>query len=269
MKTLSRGAIEATGHCLETRPGVALYAVRIAPRAGKRAPGGSVLICPPLLEEQHWSYRTLQSIAVALARSGVESWRFDLSGTGNSSGQIGVFEDWLSDLDGMISFVAERSVAPIRLLGLRFGAFLVCAGAARSGHACDLALLEPVSDPERHVRQMLHLSTLAGSTTISRDGSVIDHLGYPLPREWRESVADARADIVLPDTVGRVLIVSLQKPRASGREALERWLSGLIPSTVEREECHVPLPPFWNRLGLTVSCLLNDLLVGWVRERAS
>ena len=79
------------------------------PARGRSAAKYNVLICPPLGHEfvrTHWALRNLAS---KLSRKGVNVFRFDYRGTGDSSGEI-------EDVASLQDFVSDATYAAVELL---------------------------------------------------------------------------------------------------------------------------------------------------------
>ena len=112
-----------------------------------------VVIVPPFGWEDICSYRPLRSLARSLASQGIAVLRFDLPGTGDSSGSAldsDLFPAWIRSVqEAMAELKAVSGVQAVSVLGIRLGAMLALAaastgtpiknlilwGASASGHA--------------------------------------------------------------------------------------------------------------------------------------
>src|SRR5438874_5834071 len=84
-----------------------------------------VLIVPPFGWEDVCSYRPLRFLARMLAQSGFPVLRFDLPGTGDSSGDaLGreLFEAWIQSIDDAAAELrAATGVTNVAVVGMRLG----------------------------------------------------------------------------------------------------------------------------------------------------
>jgi pimeloyl-ACP methyl ester carboxylesterase len=112
-----------------------------------------VVIVPPFGWEDICSYRSLRSLARSLASRGIAVLRFDLPGTGDSSGSAldsDLFPAWIRSVqEALAKLKAVSGVQSVSVLGIRLGAMLALAavstgtpikklilwGASAKGHA--------------------------------------------------------------------------------------------------------------------------------------
>jgi len=99
---------------------------------------------PPFGWEDVCSYRPLRFLAKTLAASGIPVMRFDLPGTGDSSGSAlnsGLFEAWVQSIDDAAAELrAIAGVEDVAVAGIRLGALLALTAAARGSNLQDLIL---------------------------------------------------------------------------------------------------------------------------------
>jgi alpha-beta hydrolase superfamily lysophospholipase len=91
-----------------------------------------VLICQPLGHEYSRSHRNLQQFSVQLAQQGFDVFRFDYSGTGNSSGvsESAVTADYIADIQAAASQLrAQSQCKELSIISLRMGAPLALSAA--------------------------------------------------------------------------------------------------------------------------------------------
>jgi pimeloyl-ACP methyl ester carboxylesterase len=139
--------------------------------AGEAEP--AVLFCPSMGQEALRGYRLFVVLADRLSRAGVASLRFDLHGTGDSSGDDldGDLEGWVEDL-----LVADdelrraRPGGPVVWIALRLGAAL-CAMASRSARQRPDALLfvDPVVDGPCYLAELQRADRLGLMRTFGAD----------------------------------------------------------------------------------------------------
>ncbi len=100
----------------------------------KRCEALGVVMAPPLGWDDICSYRPLRFVARRLAQDGFPVLRFDLPGTGDSSGDAmdgGLLQAWVQSVsDAAAELRRTAGVERIALSGVRFGAMLVLAAAA-------------------------------------------------------------------------------------------------------------------------------------------
>jgi len=123
-----------------------------------------ILIVPPFGWEDVCSYRPLRFLARTLAGNGIPSLRFDLPGTGDSSGDAcdtGLFSAWVQAVgDAADDLRACTGVQEVAVLGVRMGAILGLLAAARGANLQDLILWGPSVAGRPVVRELRAFSKL-------------------------------------------------------------------------------------------------------------
>ena len=103
-----------------------------------------VLIVPPFGWENVCSYRPLRFMGRTFAANGIPALRFDLPGTGDSSGgarDCGLFNAWIQSVgDAAGELRKTTGVADVAVVGIRLGAMLAVMAAARGSNLQDLVL---------------------------------------------------------------------------------------------------------------------------------
>jgi len=133
-----------------------LYGVYHSPHRTTDAPPRAVVICSPLGQEYLRSHWAIKLLAKQLARGGAHVLRFDLSGHGNSPGNIDDLQSlqtWTNDIGQAVDWIREKSNATnVMLLGLRFGAMLSAPAAKQRHDVHSLVAWEPVArtNPATH-----------------------------------------------------------------------------------------------------------------------
>ena len=117
-----------------------------------------VLVVPPFGWEDVCSYRPLRFLAKRLAESRIPVMRFDLPGTGDSSGDAldsGLFEAWIQSVDDAATELrAVTGVKDVAVIGIRLGALLALAAAARGSNLQDLILWGATASGRAMLREL-------------------------------------------------------------------------------------------------------------------
>jgi pimeloyl-ACP methyl ester carboxylesterase len=125
-----------------------------------------VLIVPPFGWEDICSYRPLRFLARTLAASGIPVMRFDLPGTGDSTGNAldsGLFEAWVESIDDAAAELrAVAGVDHIAVFGIRLGAVLALTAAARGSNLQDLILWGATATGRAMLRELRAFGNLEG-----------------------------------------------------------------------------------------------------------
>lgn len=208
------------------------YAHAGAPRAG-------VLLVPPLFEEKRAAHRTLTACAAELARQGCGVLHLELTGTGNSAGEIRAVlpAHWQEDLHLGAAAVRERVSAPLTVVAFRAGALL----AAPMDLQARLLLCQPVTSGKVYLRQLRTRRKIQDSVTGEAPLEIgeFEVEGQELSPE---SYAALEA-LTLPDTCPPGVVSLLQcsfndKVLAEYARLAEGWGLPAVRCLVQA--------PFWN-----------------------
>ena len=92
----------------------------------------AILFVPPLFEEMNRTRAVTVAVMRAVAKKGQTCWLLDLSGTGESEGDLGdvTWDDWRHDVTSAAAHIAEKARKPL-IASLRGGALLDDAAEAR------------------------------------------------------------------------------------------------------------------------------------------
>jgi pimeloyl-ACP methyl ester carboxylesterase len=124
----------------------------------EQPPRWGVVIVPPFGWENICSYRPLRSLARSFASQGIAVLRFDLPGTGDSSGSAldsDLFAAWIRSVhDAVAELEALSGVQTVSVLGIRLGAMLAL-GAASTGAPIENLILWGASASGRAVLREL------------------------------------------------------------------------------------------------------------------
>ena len=117
-----------------------------------------MLIVPPFGWEDVCSYRPLRFMGRTLAAGGFPVLRFDLPGTGDSSGgalDSGLFEAWIQSIDDAAAELrASTGVEDVAVVGIRLGAMLAVIAAGRGFNLQDLVLWGPSATGRGMLREL-------------------------------------------------------------------------------------------------------------------
>ena len=115
--------------------------------AGTFPAAQAVVVCPPWGQEHLRAHRSLHRLASELAGAGRHVLRFDYYGTGDSGGDMldADLEGWSNDIVTAIQELKDSAeVKRVALVGLRLGATLAAAVAARRKDVSALVLWDPL-----------------------------------------------------------------------------------------------------------------------------
>lgn len=126
--------------------------------------GGAVL-CAPLAEEKLWSHRVFVSFARELAARGYAVLRFDYRGEGDSDRPFEQSDlaTRLQDTGAAIDELKRRvpELDQVTLVGLRLGATIAAAVAAKRDDIDRLVLWDPVIDGADYMQSVLRTNLMA------------------------------------------------------------------------------------------------------------
>lgn len=252
-------------------PAGKLFGIYHSP-AGNGPARGSLVYVPPFAEEMNRSRRMAALQARALSALGMGVLLLDLFGTGDSAGD---FRDarwpiWLGDIDAAAGWLETRGQSPVGLWGLRLGASLAGAAAARQpGRFKRLLLWQPVSDGKSMLTQFLRIRVAAAMGAFSGEktedlraqlakGEPVEIAGYTLAPELAALIDGIRMDALRPAADVDVwwFEVAAQKSDRllpGGQRVIEAWReAGVTASTMT-----IAGDPFW---ALQETTLAPDLL---------
>lgn len=223
-----------------------VYTPGVAPRKRRAA-----VICPPLGQEYMRSHRTCRILASRLGEAGIDAFRFDYFGTGDSGGEVEdlSLEGAVHDARAAIQEVMDvASVRRVTLVGLRLGA-LIASHAAVGIRAVDrLVLWDPVADGAQYVRDLMG----ADATVARRGDRRVD--GFVFTGSLQDDLLGA--SLLAADLPSQVLtVVSEDLPR---HRALRDSLSARLTSAKYE---HLPNPPSWTEVGnIGVGAVPSDII---------
>jgi len=156
---------------------------------GTESNGLGVVICNPFGYESICGHRGMRAFAEELADAGFPVLRFDYTGTGDSSDHDPDADQlpiWTQDVVAAVDELRRISnVRRVFLLGFRVGAMLAVLAAKRCNAVGGLALIAPISNGKRYVRELKTLRRAAsmgdehsGSATPSHDPGGMEVSGF-------------------------------------------------------------------------------------------
>ena len=175
-----------------------------------------VVMVPPFGWEDICSYRPLRFLGKALAESGFPVLRYDLPGTGDSSGSAldpGLVEAWLRSVpDAMDELRCSTGVDHIALVGVGVGALLAAAAAIRGADFSHLVLWGCAQSGRAALRQLRVLAKLEttefanGELPAPQTGSGLEVAGFLLSLETQRDLESL--DLLSPPAMsGKPILV--------------------------------------------------------------
>lgn len=264
-------------------PDRALHACLHAPNSAPDSSG--IVLVPPFGEERKCAYRLLTRLARRACENGFAVLRFDLSGTGESTGDHASVDvdRWVVDIEAARdTLLASTGVSAWSVVGARFGANL----AARLGPTKlpqRLVLVEPLLSGEDYLRDLKRrqlIKTAVGGTqsdTSSEEameeawgtGQTVDFGGFPIGPAFHDALAglDLASDLAqLPQDI-RVSLL-----RVTGAKKLPPSWQPLADALSSRPKSSVRIvrdKPFWGQLDYYESDAVIDAVLESVAEVAS
>ncbi len=157
-----------------------------------------VLIAPSFGIEDIFAHRTLRALAVLLASNGFPVLRFDLPGTGDSSGgplDSGLFAAWIESIRAAGNELRTSAcISRVAVVGFRMGALLALQAIRQNSNFGDLVLWAPPITGRAILREFMAMDKLeAGSSPDPSNGSdpegTIQLVGFKMSAETRQDLA--------------------------------------------------------------------------------
>ncbi|MBN2450634.1 MAG: alpha/beta hydrolase [Lentisphaeria bacterium] len=236
-----------------------LYATEFLPAAGN---GMGVVLFEPFGEEKKCALRMLVRLARACVEEGFAVLRFDLSGTGESSGEHGeaTWEAWCREAEAAAQYLRTRHARRgWCALGTRLGAILALRAALSAGAAA-VSLIEPVPtgseclrDLERRqqIKRMMGgggATGAAGASDAWARGGTADFGGYEVGAVMARELEAEDLSLLVPELPAAC---ALQVLRVSGGKAFPPAWQALVERARLRapgEALVIRDKPFWGQL---------------------
>ncbi len=259
-------------------PGGDLYGTLYMPE--RLATDTAVVVVEPFGEEKKCAYRLLVRLARALAGAGVPVLRFDLGGTGDSSGEHGAadFLGWCADVRAAADVVREMpGIAGWCPIGVRFGALPALQAAVDSPPRA-VVLIEPVLSGNECLRDLERRQKIKDMMSGQRDetgqdaasrwqaGEAVDFGGFAVSARLAEQMAGVEANGLLPRLA---TACALQVIRVSGSAKLPPAWQPLTAAAAGRQPGEVKVvadKPFWGQLEYYESDAVIEAVLPFLRE---
>lgn len=228
----------------------------------------ALLIIDPLAEEKRAAYRMFVRLARTLATQQVASFKFDLSGTGDSSGkhEDATWEQWLEDAKCALTSLAETAgTQNLVVLGARAGA-LLAAQVAVELKAKRLILAEPIVSGEDFLRDLERRQAIknmaAGVTAQTEDaqtrwskGETVDFAGYTFNAKLAEAIKNIKLGELVEQLKSAGCVVKGIRVSAS-KKLPPAWAPFADDTVVVADK------PFWGQLDYYESDFVNNAIIG-------
>jgi len=174
-----------------------LFGIHHPPTATGAGRPGAVLLCNPFGQEAIRAHRIYSVLAQKLSRLGLHVFRFDYTGTGDSSGEVedGGQAQWLDDIiEAHDELAATAEVNRIAWVGLRYGATLAVLAAEKVARPlADVILWDPVVNGAAYVSELLEMHAAFMRNDLEDwqpgPGAGTEALGFPLNAALRGAMS--------------------------------------------------------------------------------
>lgn len=221
-----------------------------------------VVFCQPFTDEKNTSHIVITNTARQLALIGFHVLRFDLSGCGDSQGEMDEFTvfDWLRDVEAAVSAMKSKtSVKRIVLWGLRFGGGLALLHSAKNPDISSLILWQPVLDFKEHINQFLFkkfasqdgFKALQGNSVSKlinelTDSGGIHVIGYPITKDMYDSFIQISEEPFSIRPEYNMLLISIS-PFEEPVLKIKRYIESFGNEKSDFHYTHFLAEPFWDR----------------------
>ncbi len=198
---------------IDTRSGW-IFAWLTRPADGT-ARAGAVLV-PAVGREAHASHRLHRELAVDLARAGVVSLRFDLSGTGDSGGELSDPDRvgaWLADIRACAQYLHALGVGRLYGVGMRLGATLLAAAASHANRFDQLVLWDPCDSGASYLRQAVALLRMRGGIDVPAPPTGVETTEFHFADSLAAQLRALDLAAALPPLAGTRMLVLTRSDR--------------------------------------------------------
>ena len=227
----------------------------------------ALLIIDPLAEEKRAAYRMFVRLARTLVDRQIASFKFDLSGMGDSSGSHGeaTWEQWLEDSKTAAELLmGDAGTQNLVILGARAGALLAAQVAAEL-KAKRLILAEPIVSGEDFLcdleRRQAIKDMAAGVTAQTEDaqtrwskGETVDFAGFTFNAKLAESIKSVKLGELVEQLKSAGCVVKGIRVSAS-KKLPPAWAPFADDTVVVADK------PFWGQLDYYESDFVNNAII--------
>ena len=228
------------------------------------------VICNSFEPEHVGCHRALKKLGGRLARLGIDAFRFDFAGMGDSAGDFGKMDmdQWRMDVNTAVDLARRRfRCRKVILLGVRMGATMAALTCASRGDVDAVVLWEPLLDGATFVddQRTVHNTTTADGILLPSINTDAEGITEILGLRFTDSLLEAFAHTSLTDLVWppqtKVQIVT-NMPGASSSKVAEI----LLAQGIDLEHVHVKSPPVWIDHDLSPTAVLQAI-TKWVQQQ--
>lgn len=221
-----------------------------------------IVYCHPFAEEKNMSHAVVVKTARRMASHGYTVLRFDLSGCGDSEGELNTVSiaAWQQDLDAAVDILFQKAdVSSYVLWGLRLGAGMALLQGKRHQEASAFLLWQPVIDFSLHLQQFLRREI---SSEISRKNKepqarmalinimeaqgVVNVTGYPISRELHADFLEMGRPAAKFSTALPTLVLSIS-PTEEALLSQQNCVQQIQQRGLDVRFNHVQVQTFWDR----------------------
>lgn len=221
-----------------------------------------VVLLQPFAEEMNRSRRNMAIAARELSAAGFHVIVPDLTGTGDSDGELcnANLDIWLGDIAQVSDWMASEYGLPIHLAGLRLGANIAVRAAA-NGRYEGLFLWSPIADTKRYLHQLLRVHAAsqsargrAGPLSISdledalANGKALRIAGYDLTPSLADDVRALGLPLrPLPNLPSIICIDLVARVDSGLAPRSQRLFDAVTKLSTPVHRRVFSSPPFWDQ----------------------
>ncbi len=207
------------------------------------------VICNAFEPEHVGCHRALKKLGERLTRLGIDVFRFDFAGMGDSSGDFDMMDmsQWQADVNAAVDLTRRRfRCKKVVLLGVRMGATMAALTCVSRGDIDAAVLWEPVLDGATFVddQRLVHNTPTPDGILLPPINANADRITEIVGLQFTDPLLAAFAETSLADLVWpphtKVQVVTNMAGASSSRVA-----EMLAAQAVDLEHIHVKSPLVW------------------------
>jgi pimeloyl-ACP methyl ester carboxylesterase len=238
-------------------------------RPAGRVATTALVIVPPFGYEAVSAHRALRVLAIRAAEAGLDAWRIDLDGTGDSAGDErdpDRVAAWTASIAAAIDAAYAHGVGRVILAGVRLGATLAVQLAAQRSDVAGVVAIAPVVAGKKWLREMRALQGALGlapppATTPPADGHGDEALGFWIAAATRDAIAALDLDKA-EQVPAKVCVIDREDLPAS-----DKWLAALRARGTD--VTHAKLPGYVEMVLDAHKTEIPDAIIAATVERAT